>query len=197
MRPSGSLEEGAPRWRQKLKKPCALPYVDETVADWGGRAPLPRSGWVCVGGRAQPAGRARALRSPGQIKDDELFLFGRRRRGARHVPSSTSAATAAPPRRRARGPDPRFQCPYHAWIYDLDGTLKRAPHTEQIDDFDPRDHGLVRSRSRLAGLPVRQPRPAGAAADTWTTCRQQSRTTDRRRCAARGDRVRRRAPTGR
>ena len=29
----------------------------------------------------------------------------------------------------------RFQCPYHAWIYDLDGSLVRAKHTEDLEDF--------------------------------------------------------------
>jgi Rieske 2Fe-2S family protein len=37
----------------------------------------------------------------------------------------------------------RIQCPYHAWIYDLDGSLKRAPHTEDIHDFALDDQGLV------------------------------------------------------
>jgi Rieske 2Fe-2S family protein len=36
----------------------------------------------------------------------------------------------------------RIQCPYHAWIYDLDGTLKRAPHTDEIEDFVAADQGL-------------------------------------------------------
>ena len=36
----------------------------------------------------------------------------------------------------------RIQCPYHAWIYDLDGSLKRAPHTEEIEDFVAADNGL-------------------------------------------------------
>src|SRR2546423_239092 len=30
----------------------------------------------------------------------------------------------------------RIQCPYHAWIYELDGTLRRAPHTDEIIDFE-------------------------------------------------------------
>ena len=29
----------------------------------------------------------------------------------------------------------RFQCPYHAWIYDLEGTLVRAKHTDDLEDF--------------------------------------------------------------
>lgn len=37
----------------------------------------------------------------------------------------------------------RIQCPYHAWIYDLDGALRRAPHTEEIQDFTPADNSLV------------------------------------------------------
>jgi Rieske 2Fe-2S family protein len=37
----------------------------------------------------------------------------------------------------------RLQCPYHAWVYDLDGTLRRAPHTDELVDFDTADNGLV------------------------------------------------------
>jgi Rieske 2Fe-2S family protein len=36
---------------------------------------------------------------------------------------------------QACGTAVRFQCPYHAWIYDLDGRLIRAKHTEDLDDF--------------------------------------------------------------
>ena len=38
---------------------------------------------------------------------------------------------------------PRFQCPYHAWVYDLDGKLKQPRHTELLEDFDPAAWGLV------------------------------------------------------
>ena len=37
----------------------------------------------------------------------------------------------------------RFQCPYHAWIYDLDGSLVRAKHTEDLDDFSLDTYGLA------------------------------------------------------
>ena len=33
----------------------------------------------------------------------------------------------------------RIMCPYHAWVYRLDGQLVRAPHTENLLDFVTRD----------------------------------------------------------
>lgn len=33
----------------------------------------------------------------------------------------------------------RIMCPYHAWVYKLDGNLIRAPHTENLEGFDPKD----------------------------------------------------------
>jgi Rieske 2Fe-2S family protein len=37
----------------------------------------------------------------------------------------------------------RIQCPYHAWVYDLDGSLLRAPHTDLLDEFETTDFGLL------------------------------------------------------
>jgi choline monooxygenase len=31
-----------------------------------------------------------------------------------------------------------LQCPYHAWTYGLDGSLRRAPRSERNPDFDPK-----------------------------------------------------------
>ena len=33
------------------------------------------------------------------------------------------------------GETSRIMCPYHAWVYGLDGQLVRAPHTETLKDF--------------------------------------------------------------
>jgi len=33
----------------------------------------------------------------------------------------------------------RIMCPYHAWVYRLDGQLVRAPHTETLEGFDTAD----------------------------------------------------------
>jgi glycine betaine catabolism A len=34
-------------------------------------------------------------------------------------------------------------CPYHAWTYDLDGSLRAAPGFRDHGDFQPAEHGLV------------------------------------------------------
>jgi Rieske 2Fe-2S family protein len=36
----------------------------------------------------------------------------------------------------------RLQCPYHAWSYGFDGSLRNAPFTDGLEDFDPTCHGL-------------------------------------------------------
>jgi Rieske 2Fe-2S family protein len=41
------------------------------------------------------------------------------------------------------GTVPRFQCPYHAWVYNLEGTLKQPRHTELLVDIDPAEWGLI------------------------------------------------------
>ncbi len=35
-----------------------------------------------------------------------------------------------------------LHCPYHGWTYNLDGTLRSAPHFEGVDDFDEHQFGL-------------------------------------------------------
>jgi len=35
-----------------------------------------------------------------------------------------------------------LRCPYHSWTYGLDGRLLHAPHTDDVDRFDPADFGL-------------------------------------------------------
>ncbi|MEM1382764.1 MAG: ring-hydroxylating oxygenase subunit alpha [Pseudomonadota bacterium] len=39
---------------------------------------------------------------------------------------------------QGRGETRRIMCPYHAWVYDLSGRLVRAPHTEALEDFNPK-----------------------------------------------------------
>ena len=37
------------------------------------------------------------------------------------------------------GQTTRIMCPYHAWVYGLDGRLVRAPHTENLHDFNAKE----------------------------------------------------------
>jgi len=37
----------------------------------------------------------------------------------------------------------RIRCPYHAWTWDLEGTLINVPYERDFEDFDRGDHGLV------------------------------------------------------
>ena len=61
-----------------------------------------------------------------------------------------------------------LQCPYHAWTYDLDGSLRRAPRAEREPGFDP---------TALSLRPV--------AVDTWGPFVFVN--PDRGGCPARGD----------
>ena len=36
-----------------------------------------------------------------------------------------------------------FQCPYHAWTYDLDGSLRAAPRSDREPGFAREELGLV------------------------------------------------------
>ncbi|MEM9279046.1 MAG: ring-hydroxylating oxygenase subunit alpha [Pseudomonadota bacterium] len=40
---------------------------------------------------------------------------------------------------QGEGSTTRIMCPYHAWVYRLDGQLVRAPHTENLDGFNTDD----------------------------------------------------------
>ena len=60
-----------------------------------------------------------------------------RHRGSQVVPGRPRRSS-----RPHRAAAQSLRCPYHSWTYDLDGRLLRAPHTEDVDDFDPDGFGL-------------------------------------------------------
>jgi choline monooxygenase len=45
---------------------------------------------------------------------------------------------------RGSGKRQTLQCPYHAWTYDFDGRLLKAPRSDREGGFDPDELGLVR-----------------------------------------------------
>jgi choline monooxygenase len=47
---------------------------------------------------------------------------------------------------RGSGKRETLQCPYHAWTYDLDGRLLKAPRSDREGGFDAEELGLVQLR---------------------------------------------------
>src|SRR5919108_4025136 len=101
--------------------------------------------WICVG-------RADALREPGsrqsvRIGDEGVFLVRGedeelraffnvcRHRGHEVVEAGDHVAART------------LQCPYHGWIYNLDGTLRGAPGFRDNPAFDQIDRSLTPVRT--------------------------------------------------
>ncbi len=59
-----------------------------------------------------------------------------RHRGSQVVPVDPQTGPPAPCGVGA------LRCPYHSWTYDLDGSLVKAPHTEDVDEFDTDEFSL-------------------------------------------------------
>jgi Rieske 2Fe-2S family protein len=131
---------------------AALPashYVDEGQWQRERDVVLQRE-WYCVGrvielGLNEPHRRA-VVDVAGEsvlITSDEsatlhAFFNVCRHRGSQVVPADPDAEPVAACAARS------LRCPYHSWTYALDGSLLRAPHTEDVADFDPSSFGLSR-----------------------------------------------------
>jgi Rieske 2Fe-2S family protein len=98
------------------------------------------NGWVCIG-------REEDIELPGQyfltkLCDENMIIVrdnDRTVRGffnfCRHRGSTLVVEQS--------GRIPRFQCPYHAWVYDLNGTLHKPRYTEMLENFNLDEWGLV------------------------------------------------------
>jgi len=98
--------------------------------------------WICVG-------RAEDLPEPGDYLTltlgRERVLLVRDTSGALNAFHNVCRHRGSVLVTDARGGGLRaIQCPYHAWTYDLDGSLRKAPHMEESRDFDTRRFGLNR-----------------------------------------------------
>jgi glycine betaine catabolism A len=139
-----TAEELAPTLRPLLEA-SLLPrraYTDEDVATWEAEN-IFLGGWVCVGHAGALAERGAFLTA--EIADESMLFFAEggyhnvcRHRGARLVTE-------------AEGTVRRLQCPYHAWSYGFDGTLKNAPQTDGLEDFERACNGLRAIRMETIG----------------------------------------------
>ena len=117
-------------------------YHDAAIHEWE-RANILRRDWVMVA-------RDEDIPEPGSYQlaqldgEDLVIVRGRDHvlRAFHNVCRHRGTAVAE----EACGKVVRFQCPYHAWIYDLDGSLIRAKHTEDLEDFTFEDFGLAAVR---------------------------------------------------
>ncbi len=124
-----------------LEQATQLPgaaFTDPAVLEWE-RANIFSQGWICAGHAEQVSQRGRYVQvdvggeSVLVVGDDDglprAFLNTCRHRGARLVEDGAGTLR-------------RLQCPYHAWTYGFDGSLKNAPFTDGLEGFDPRCFGL-------------------------------------------------------
>jgi glycine betaine catabolism A len=129
------------RTRLPLERASQLPgaaFTDPAVLEWEVDQIFKRE-WVCAGHIDQVNERGKYLmievgaESVLVIADDDgiprAFRNRCRHRGSRLVDD-------------AEGQLMRLQCPYHAWSYGFDGSLKNAPHTDDLIDFDKSCFGL-------------------------------------------------------
>jgi len=115
-------------------------YTSQAVLDWE-REHFFEGSWVCVG-------RAEDLSEPGDQKavrvggDGILLVRGRdgivrgffntcRHRGHELLQAGETTNLNA------------IKCPYHSWVYGLDGTLNGAPRFSRVPGFDRPEYPLV------------------------------------------------------
>ena len=118
-------------------------YTDEAVAGWEARNFF-LGGWICVGHVSAFAGRGDFVTA--EISGESLLFV------ARAAASTTSAATAArgwSP--SARAPSAASSAPTTPGATASTASLKNAPHTEELEGFDPACNGLRQIRTETLG----------------------------------------------
>ena len=117
-------------------------YVDPAVFEWEQRAIF--SGWTCVGHASDLAavGSQKAVGSGAngvllvRAEDNVVRAFANTCRHRGHELLACGAET------KRRG----IVCPYHAWSYKLDGSLRNAPGFTDGDGFESAGFGLAELR---------------------------------------------------
>jgi Rieske 2Fe-2S family protein len=114
-------------------------YHDPTIHDFERREWFRRD-WLVVG-REEDAATAGTYFLA--TVDDEPLIVVRARDGELRAFYNVCRHRGTAVVEERCGTAVRFQCPYHAWIYDLDGRLIRAKHTDDLEGFTFEGNGLV------------------------------------------------------
>jgi Rieske 2Fe-2S family protein len=128
--------------RREFRAARLLPartYHDPEILAWE-RDNIVRRDWVLVA-------REEDVPEPTSFKlvevDGENLIVVRGRDGAVRAFYNVCRHRGTAVEERACGKAVRFQCVYHSWIYDLEGRLTRAKHTEDLEDFSFEGYSLV------------------------------------------------------
>jgi glycine betaine catabolism A len=119
-------------------------YVSEEVFEWERKAFFEDS-WICLGRAADlcdgpnsaceiTAGRESLVLTRGATGDLSLLFNVCRHRGHELLV------------RGERRDSKVLQCPYHSWVYSLDGSLRGAPHFSETEGFDKAVYPLISAR---------------------------------------------------
>lgn len=136
-----------------LERAATLPkevYLDEGFFEFEAREILARE-WLCVAhvSRLKQAGDYVALDLLGEPllavrgKDDQVRVLSRvcPHRGVDILHSCFGEPRAGTTR--------SLRCPYHAWVFDFDGSLLAAPEMQRAEGFRPADWRLPALRSAI------------------------------------------------
>jgi len=77
---------------------------------------------------------------------EESFIITRDKAGDIHALINVCRHRGARVCEALRGNSKTFVCPYHAWTYNLDGSLRSARHMEKLGGFDTSDYGLKKAQ---------------------------------------------------
>jgi phenylpropionate dioxygenase-like ring-hydroxylating dioxygenase large terminal subunit len=113
-------------------------YHDQAIHDWE-REHFLRHDWVVVGRESEAPEAGTFFTTE---LDGEPLLIVRGRDGELRAFYNVCQHRGTAVVEEACGKAVRFQCPYHAWIYDLEGRLIRAKHTDDLEDFSLSEYGL-------------------------------------------------------
>ena len=124
------------RVREPLERAWTLPpkaYTDHRVFEAEVEGIFNRE-WVCVG-------RADQVAEPGDFMSVDLIsqpiVITRDRSGELHALSRVCVHRGMPVT-EGSGNTRLLTCPYHKWVYELDGSLRGAPMMEGVEAFDER-----------------------------------------------------------
>ncbi|MGB1823458.1 MAG: aromatic ring-hydroxylating oxygenase subunit alpha, partial [Ilumatobacteraceae bacterium] len=138
-----SLEASSQGVAEAVTLPPAL-YTSEEVLEFERDAIYARE-WLCVG-------RAERIPEPGDwftvnIAREPIIVVRDKEGDVRAM--SAVCQHRAMQVCEGEGNTTTFKCPYHHWIYGLDGRLLGAPAMERTENFEKSDWGLPQMRVEL------------------------------------------------